>query len=959
MKFIGYNLPSKSLSTSHFHFLGGMVACVLFSLPASGQTWKNTPPPAGGNWSNSAKWTTVPVSNKNTALTFNSGLLPYTSTDDLGGTFKLNSITFNPGLVTALITVGSSNGSVLKFTSNSVGTGPSITNTSNSLLRSAGVISAPVELGDDLLVNGGGLGVIFSGGVSGKGGMIVNGAVTFAGSIPSTYKGTTTVNGYLSELNANVLSAKSDVNVATGGILAVLNNQSIGGLSGTGIVQSQLSLTATNTLSVGNGNATSQFDGTITNANNFNKLTLDKVGNGTLTLTGTNSYTGGTILDGGTVVVGNNSALGTGMITVNGSKTTISTTGTNGTTITLANDVFLAPDLTYNIDSSQPNLNVTGTISGNPGEGIIKKGNGVLILSGSNTYSGSTTVNGGRLEVANAMALGTGDVVVNGGRLSIQKNSGLTELDVTGAYTQSGGSLRLALLSPTSNETLMVGGNVILEGGTLHLGLNSVPIAVANGTVLTLVEANGLVSGQFDQLTFNPNIILPNGIEIVSYTTHEVNLGFYSFLGNISGLTPNQQRVANYVDEFSPTATGNFKQLVDNLYPLTTNPAALGSALDQLSPQSLQVWRHISFDNATFSSQLVNNHLANLRDGLTGFDGSQFSYNDSSTDASLSQIKNRLLAWNPNATPGLVSDVTDPVLAGVDLKACRGACAPDPLNQWSTFIAGNVILADLNSNQDLAYQHYTTGAVTAGADYHIDRHWTLGGLFGYGHTEATLDHIGSQTTVDTYSPAVYASYVDGGWYGNALFSYGYTKYSENRNVQIGAITGSNTSSPNGNQYVANLTGGYEFKTGAWKVGPVASAQYVNLGVNSFVEQGPTALSVQNQTDESFRSQLGFTARYAGHVQGWFGSFNLTPHISAVWQHEYLDDSRGITSQLNSVGAGSFTIQTSAPDRDSAVIDAGIDAEIEQELTLFLDYQTQVGQQNFFANSIQGGIKVAF
>jgi len=57
--------------------------------------------------------------------------------------------------------------------------------------------------------------------------------------------------------------------------------------------------------------------------------------------------------------------------------------------------------------------------------------------------------------------------------------------------------------------------------------------------------------------------------------------------------------------------------------------------------------------------------------------------------------------------------------------------------------------------------------------------------------------------------------------------------------------------------------------------------------------------------------------------------------------------------------GSFTVQASAVDLDSAVIDAGIDAQIEQELTLFLDYQTQVGQQNYFANSIQGGLKVGF
>ncbi len=54
----------------------------------------------------------------------------------------------------------------------------------------------------------------------------------------------------------------------------------------------------------------------------------------------------------------------------------------------------------------------------------------------------------------------------------------------------------------------------------------------------------------------------------------------------------------------------------------------LGGALDQLSPQSLQIFRRIAFDNATFNTLDVNNHLANLRDGLTGFDPSQLTVQD-------------------------------------------------------------------------------------------------------------------------------------------------------------------------------------------------------------------------------------------------------------------------------------------------------------------------------------------
>jgi outer membrane autotransporter protein len=210
-------------------------------------------------------------------------------------------------------------------------------------------------------------------------------------------------------------------------------------------------------------------------------------------------------------------------------------------------------------------------------------------------------------------------------------------------------------------------------------------------------------------------------------------------------------------------------------------------------------------------------------------------------------------------------------------------------------------------------------------------------------------------SIDTYSPGVYASYVNGGWYGNGLFSYGYNSYTEDRAISIGTLNGTNHGAPQGSQYVGNLTGGYEFQSGAFKFGPIASLQYVNLGINSFSEDGPTALNVQNQSDESLRSQFGLEARYAVRA----GSVNLTPHASATWQHEFLDDSRGITSQFNQIGAGSFTVQTTDTEHDSAFLDVGLNADVVRNVTLFTDYQTQVGQEHYFAQSVQAGVKVGF
>ena len=74
----------------------------------------------------------------------------------------------------------------------------------------------------------------------------------------------------------------------------------------------------------------------------------------------------------------------------------------------------------------------------------------------------------------------------------------------------------------------------------------------------------------------------------------------------------------------------------------------------------------------------------------------------------------------------------------------------------------------------------------------------------------------------------------------------------------------------------------------------------------------------------------------------------------------MDNSDGITSQFNSgAGGGSFVVQGQQPERDAAFLDLGLDAQVANNVTLFIDYQTQAGQNNFSAQSAQGGVRIGF
>jgi alpha-L-fucosidase 2 len=112
---------------------------------------------------------------------------------------------------------------------------------------------------------------------------------------------------------------------------------------------------------------------------------LNKSGQGTLTLSGANALSGGMILSGGTLTVGNAGALGTGMLTLNGG-----TLNNNGN-YTLTNNIMIAGSGSAIQLGSANNLTLSGGMAGNGSLSLAGDGNGQSIfLSGPNTMAGGT-----------------------------------------------------------------------------------------------------------------------------------------------------------------------------------------------------------------------------------------------------------------------------------------------------------------------------------------------------------------------------------------------------------------------------------------------------------------------------------------------------------------------------------------------------------------------------------------
>jgi outer membrane autotransporter protein len=230
-------------------------------------------------------------------------------------------------------------------------------------------------------------------------------------------------------------------------------------------------------------------------------------------------------------------------------------------------------------------------------------------------------------------------------------------------------------------------------------------------------------------------------------------------------------------------------------------------------------------------------------------------------------------------------------------------------------------------------------------------------LFAYANTSADLDNEGITSKIVSYSPGAYATYFDGPMYWNGLVSYSRNSYTSDRKIIYTGFNRTAHSDTYGNQYSVNNEAGYDFKVNHFKIGPTLGVEYVQLTVDGFTETGAgsAGLTVRDQKADSLRSRLGAKANRPFSIR----SVALTSEVRAAWQHEYLDDSRDITASFNDPSAGAFAVHTTGPQRDSALLGAGLTAQVTKTINLFLNYDAQVGQKDFIAQAIQGGGRLRF
>ncbi|ENJ7361362.1 autotransporter outer membrane beta-barrel domain-containing protein [Salmonella enterica] len=446
-----------------------------------------------------------------------------------------------------------SDGTLVASNVESLGTGD-VTNNATLELNTGGDFTNNIS-GSGQVVKSGDDALALSGANSYTGGTLISSGTLVATNVDALGSGDVTDNATL-ELNTggtfdNAISGSGQVVKSGDKTLTLSGSNTYTG----GTLISDGTLVASNVEALGTGDVTDNATLELNTGGDFiNNIggtgRVEKSGDDTLTLSGSNTYTGGTLINGGTLVASNVEALGTGDVTDNATLAlntggtfdnaisgsgqvvksgdeTLTLSGTNsytgGTTISggtlVATNVEAlgSGDVT---DDATLELNTGGTfdnaISGS-GQ-VVKSGDKMLTLSGANSYSGGTLISDGTLVASNVEALGSGDIDNYAG---LQLNASgqfvtanLTTHDNATTAIGAGSALRANTLTQEANSTLAVhltdsnSGAIVTAdranlGGTLDIaGIGNVTKSwTRDAYAYTLIDTDSAIDSDFAQFT--------------------------------------------------------------------------------------------------------------------------------------------------------------------------------------------------------------------------------------------------------------------------------------------------------------------------------------------------------------------------------------------------------------------------------------------------------------------------
>jgi len=749
------------------------------------------------------------------------------------------------------------------------------------------------------------------------------------GGSDGVYLGGTTFTGNI--LNDGDITALSSTGIfiATTNVTGnVTNNGVIAATSGNGIV-----VTAASTLT---GNITNSATGTIS------ALTYGIAIDGTVTGTVTNagiidpSYginvTGqvnGGIVNSGTILA---TIAGIDLTGANAAHTITQSAGliqgrsADDLTTTVALDLDQSGaefDDTVNLNGGE----IDGNIDGGGADDVIVGGD-VALRRGTVDALDQFDVDTGRVLLGAQVRGedGEGLAVTNVNSMTVTAGSVYldddTTVDLVNDYTQGGeGAVEFFLTTDTTTHgQINAGGDANLDGALIAV-VDGADFGSLGGDTFTYEDIiTGAIVGTFTNVSTSSIFFEAEA----DYAANHVDLilerqGFADAL-ILPGLTQNQQSIGGALEDiydggvFGP----DFEDLFNHLLSLPVGSEEdVAHIYDELAGAEHADIQEIGLRVSHAFTDAIGERMDDMKAAAGG-------------------SKSAGLGLRRYADAGTSANDGEPVRRHHSAQERMG------ISVWGR---GYGAWTNADGDAEAAGYDQDTGGVAGGIDVAVDHNWNVGGAVGWSTSDVEFATAGDEADVDGFQFAGYAAYESGRYYGDAIVSFGFNDVTSTRLIELGFDDFIANANYDSNTFGVHGEFGATFDGGRVDVTPFIAVGYMSNSTDGFSETGAGdfGLVVADSDADSLTSTLGM--RFSGAWQA--GGVRLVPKTEVAWRHEFLDERQGFSAAFLEDPSTPFSIVSSSLSRDSALVNAGVGAQVSRNFVLFLDYN---GVLNSTANT---------
>lgn len=603
------------------------------------------------------------------------------------------------------------------------------------------------------------------------------------------------------------------------------------------------------------------------------------------------------VADGGTVVVEEDAALGGEQAKLRLDGASLRIVGKDMTSLN-RNVMLEAGGGSLDIADAGNVVGIGKEISGTGS--LTKIGLGGLVLDGTHSYTGETTVNAGTLAVNGSIAssklttIGSGAVLGGSGTLgntvvasggTLKPGNSIGTINVAGDITfEAGSRFEVEANDKGESDKVAATGKAMLAGGsvlTLASGNNYVP-----QTSYRIVTADGGVNGTFADVSSSLAFLDPT----LAYGTNDVTL----------------------------TLSRNDISFAD--VGATPNQAATAAALEGLG-----------FGNAAYAA-VVNLDEAGAQQAFEQMSGEVHS----SAKGMMIQDGNIMLdvaASRIGQAFGEASAASMPVMAygddGLEL-------APADTDRFALWTRAFGSWGDSNADASNLGFDRSTGGLLVGGDALVGNAWRIGVIGGYSRSSFETSNGGSSGDSDNYHVGIHAGTRAGPFGLTVGAGYVWHRFDTSRAVDFAGFSDALSAKYDGGTAQVFGEASYKLDAGRFTVEGFSNLTYVNLRTDAFTEAGGAAAL----SSEATSSDLTFTTLgVRGSTDLALGSASATIHGTLGWRHAFGDVAP--TSSFAFDGSGGFDITGAPIARDAAVLGAGIDFDIASKTTLGISYTGQL------------------